>query len=101
MLAIVAYQQPITADQVSHQRGKPSSHVLTHLVRRGLPRIERPGPRAPAGQYFTTNRFLKLFNLQSLDDLPAAKTPAVRLRKCKVRKRRVGRAQWHEASVMV
>jgi segregation and condensation protein B len=70
VLALVAYQQPITADQVTQQRDKPSSHVLAHLVRRGLLRIERPDPKRRTAHYHTTNRFLKLFNLQSLDDLP-------------------------------
>jgi chromosome segregation and condensation protein ScpB len=35
-------------------------------------RIERPpGKRRPA-HYFTTDRFLELFNLETLDDLPQA-----------------------------
>ena len=70
VLAIVAYQQPLTAEQISTLRGKPSSHVLSQLVHRGLLRIERlPGKRRTV-QYFTTDRFLKLFGLQTLADLP-------------------------------
>jgi segregation and condensation protein B len=70
VLAIVAYQQPLTAEQVGTLRGKPSGHVLVQLVRRGLLRIERtPGERR-AAQYSTTPRFLRLFGLQSLADLP-------------------------------
>lgn len=70
VLALVAYQQSITGEQIGRLRGKPSSHVLAHLVRRGLLRIERPDPKRRAPHYYTTDRFLRLFNLQSLDDLP-------------------------------
>jgi segregation and condensation protein B len=70
VLAIVAYNEPLTAEDVNRLRGTPSGAVLTQLVRRQLLRIERPeeSPRTP--RYFTTQRFLDLFGLQSLDDLP-------------------------------
>ena len=72
VLAIVAYRQPLTSEEVSSLRGTPSSHLLAQLVRRRLLRIERPpGKRRPA-HYFTTDRFLELFNLETLDDLPQA-----------------------------
>jgi segregation and condensation protein B len=70
VLAIVAYQQPLTGDQVSRLRAKPSSHVLAQLVRRGLLRIERKEGKQRTAQYFTTDRFLKLFGLEGLEDLP-------------------------------
>jgi segregation and condensation protein B len=70
VLAIVAYRQPLTAEQVSGLRGKPSGHVLTQLVRRDLLRIERTGSPRRTAQYFTTDRFLQLFSLESLADLP-------------------------------
>ena len=70
VLALVAYQQPITGEQIRRLRGRPSSHVLAHLVRRGLLRIERPEPNRRTPHYYTTDRFLRLFNLASLDDLP-------------------------------
>ncbi len=69
ILAIVAYQQPLTAEQINRLRGKPSGHMLSQLVHRQLLRIERAGPRRTA-QYYTTDRFLRLFGLESLDDLP-------------------------------
>ncbi len=69
ILAIVAYQQPLSAEQINKLRGKPSGHVLSQLVHRQLLRIERAGPRRTA-QYYTTERFLRLFGLESLDDLP-------------------------------
>ena len=70
VLAIVAYQQPLTGEQLNRLRGKPSSHILAQLVRRGLLRIERPEGKRRTPHYFTTDRFLQLFNLQSLEDLP-------------------------------
>ena len=75
MLALVAYQQPITGEKINQLRGKPSSHILAHLVRRGLLRIERPDPKRRTPHYHTTDRFLRLFNLQSLDDLPRSEEP--------------------------
>ena len=70
VLAVVAYRQPITAEQVSGLRDTPSGHLLAQLVRRRLLRIERPpGKRRPV-TYHTTDRFLDLFGLESLDDLP-------------------------------
>jgi segregation and condensation protein B len=70
VLAIAAYQQPISSERVNQLRGKPSSHILAQLVRRGLLRIERPENKRRKVVYFTTDRFLQLFNLQSLSDLP-------------------------------
>jgi segregation and condensation protein B len=70
VLAIVAYQQPLTGEQIGRLRGKPSSHVVAQLVRRGLLRVERKQPKRRTAQYFTTDRFLKLFGLESLEDLP-------------------------------
>jgi len=70
VLAIVAYQQPLTAEQIGTVRGKPSGPVLSQLVHRRLLRIERlPGKRRTV-QYFTTERFLQLFGLPTLADLP-------------------------------
>jgi len=70
VLAVVAYRQPITAEEVSRMRGKPSSHVLGQLLRRGLLRIQRKEPLGRKAGYFTTDRFLGLFGLGSLEDLP-------------------------------
>jgi segregation and condensation protein B len=70
VLALVAYRQPLTGEKITHLRGRPSSHVLAHLVRRGLLRIERPETKPRMPHYYTTDRFLQLFNLGSLADLP-------------------------------
>lgn len=70
VLAAVAYNEPITSEDVNKLRGTASSHVLAHLVRRQLLRLVRGegGPRRVV--YYTTPRFLELFGLKSLADLP-------------------------------
>lgn len=68
-LAIVAYRQPLTSDQVTQLRGTPSGHLLTQLVRRQLLEVERvQGDRQVL--YRTSQRFLELFGLDTLKDLP-------------------------------
>lgn len=71
VLAIVAYRQPITSEEINKVRGRPTSGVLSQLVRRQLLCIQRPGHRQPP-IYRTTDRFLELFGLESLEDLPQA-----------------------------
>ncbi len=70
VLAIVAYQQPLTSEQIGKLRGRASGSILTQLVRRQLLRIERPPEQPRKVRYWTTDRFLRLFGLDSLDELP-------------------------------
>ena len=73
VLALVAYNQPITKKEVEELRQRPSGSVLAQLVRRELLRIERvedEGKKARQTIYWTTDRFLELFALDSIDDLP-------------------------------
>ncbi|HZZ26720.1 MAG TPA: SMC-Scp complex subunit ScpB [Pirellulales bacterium] len=70
VLAMVAYNEPLTAAEVNRLRGAPSGHVLRHLVRRRLLRLERGEGKPSQAKYFTTPRFLEVFRLQSLADLP-------------------------------
>lgn len=70
VLALVAYNEPLTAEQIARQRGVASNHVLAQLVRRQLLRIERPANRAEPARYYTAPRFLQVFGLESLADLP-------------------------------
>jgi segregation and condensation protein B len=71
VLALVAYRQPATKQEIDSLRGAESGHLLRQLVRRGLVAVSQ---RAEAAQrevsYGTTARFLELFHLRSLDDLP-------------------------------
>jgi segregation and condensation protein B len=72
-LAVVAYRQPISADDVQKIRRQPSSVLLNQLVRRGLLGVEREThDKKKILLYRTTNRFLELFQLDSLDDLPVS-----------------------------
>lgn len=70
VLAVVAYNEPLTSDDIGRLRGKPSGHLLAQLVRRQLLRVERAqeAPRRPF--YRTTERFLELFGLANLEELP-------------------------------
>lgn len=68
-LSIIAYNQPVTAHEISELRGAANGAALATLVRRRLVRLDRPDAGAPP-QYVTTERFLKLFGLESLDALP-------------------------------
>jgi segregation and condensation protein B len=70
VLAIVAYNQPATAEEVHKLRGTASGPILSQLVRRQLLRVERPDERPRIARYFTTDRFLATFGLASLEDLP-------------------------------
>ncbi len=70
VIAVVAYQQGISADRVAQLRGRPSGHVLAQLVRRQLLRIERAEDKSRSARYFTTARFLQLFALSGLEDMP-------------------------------
>jgi segregation and condensation protein B len=71
VLAVVAYRQPATKQEVDSLRGADSGSLLRQLVRRGLITVVQ---RGESGQrevsYGTTARFLELFRLQSLEDLP-------------------------------
>jgi segregation and condensation protein B len=70
VLAIVAYRQPIGRDAVDQVRGKPSGGILAQLLRRGLLRLDRTEGQGKVHAYRTTDRFLKLFGLDSLAELP-------------------------------
>lgn len=70
VLAIVAYKQPLTREEVDALRGKPSGSLLAQLVRRQLLRVERPHDKPRTLRFCTTDRFLQLFSLESLRDLP-------------------------------
>jgi segregation and condensation protein B len=70
VLALVAYRQPISQDEIQ-ELGKPQcGGTLRQLVRRQLLAIERDAGDARRVLYRTTDRFLALFGLRSLKDLP-------------------------------
>lgn len=72
-LTIVAYRQPVTRADVEAVRGVQSSEMLKQLMERGLVRI--CGEDDSLGRpylYDTTRKFLEVFGLKNLDDLPMA-----------------------------
>jgi segregation and condensation protein B len=72
-LAVVAYRQPILRAEIESIRGVQCDDILRQLLERDLLRIV--GRSEDLGRpllYGTTKRFLELFGLKSLDDLPRA-----------------------------
>jgi segregation and condensation protein B len=70
-LAIVAYRQPIMRADVETVRGVQCGEILRLLMEKGLVRIA--GRHNSLGRpvlYGTTKRFLQVFGLRSLRDLP-------------------------------
>jgi len=72
-LAIVAYRQPVMRATIEGIRGVQCGDMLTQLMEKGLVRIA--GRHDSLGRpvlYGTTKKFLSLFGLNTIDDLPEA-----------------------------
>ena len=70
VLALIAYRQPISLDEILETRNNATG-ALAQLVKRELVAQEkRVVDKKKVAFYSTTPRFLRLFNLESLDDLP-------------------------------
>ena len=73
-LAIIAYKQPVIRSDVEHIRGVDCGGVLRVLLERKFIRVL--GRKEIAGRpliYATTKRFLEVFDLKNLKDLPTPK----------------------------
>lgn len=71
VLAIIAYNEPITRGQVDEYRGVESSFVIRKLLAKGL--IKEAGKADMPGHptlYKTTDDFLDYFGLSTKDELP-------------------------------
>ena len=71
VLAVIAYNQPVTKSFVEQVRGVDCSGVIASLYDKGL--IEEKGRLELPGKpliYGTTDTFLRCFSLNSLDALP-------------------------------
>ena len=71
VLAVIAYNQPVTKAYVEQVRGVDCSGVVSTLVEKGL--LEEKGRLELPGRpllYGTTSNFLRCFGIKSLDDLP-------------------------------
>lgn len=77
-LAVVAYNQPCTRTFVDDVRGVDSSYAVTSLIDKGL--IEAAGRLEAPGRpmlYVTTDKFLRVFGINSLDELPQTEALSV------------------------
>lgn len=71
-LTIIAYKQPITKVEIEEIRGVKSDKVIQTLLENDL--IYEAGRLDRIGKpiiYKTTNEFLKLLNIEKLEDLPS------------------------------
>lgn len=71
VLAVIAYNQPVTKSFVEQVRGVDCSGVIGSLTTKGL--IEEKGRLELPGRpllYGTTDHFLRCFSISSLDELP-------------------------------
>lgn len=71
VLAVIAYNQPVTKAFIEQVRGVDCSGVVSSLISRQL--IEEKGRLELPGRplvYGTTEHFLRCFNISSLDELP-------------------------------
>ena len=71
VLAIVAYNQPITRVEIDEMRGVSSVHMIRRLVAKGL--LKEAGKSTMPGRpnlYKTTSDFLDYFGLATIGDLP-------------------------------
>lgn len=73
-LAIIAYKQPVTKNEISAIRGVNIDTVLNSLIEKNL--VKEVGRQNIPGQpilYGTTKTFLELLGLKNLDSLPPLK----------------------------
>lgn len=71
VLSIVAYKQPTVKSEIDEIRGVESGHLLRALMEKNLVCFEGKSelPGRPM-QYGTTRKFLEIFGLRSLKELP-------------------------------
>ena len=70
-LAVIAYRQPASRAEIEAVRGVNCGEIVRQLLERDLVRMAgRSDELGRPYLYATTRRFLQLFGLRSLDDLP-------------------------------
>ncbi len=71
VLAITAYNQPVTKTYISQIRGVPSGELVENLVEKKLMRergkLDLPGRPM---SYSVTEKFLSIFNIDKVEDIP-------------------------------
>lgn len=73
-LAVVAWNQPVSRDRIVELGCDARPSVWRQLVRRGLLELV-PGEGDAPPAYATTRKFLEIFRLGSIDDLPEPTEP--------------------------
>ncbi len=71
VLAIIAYNQPITRVEVDEMRGVNNGQMIRKLIAKGL--VKEAGKSTMPGRpnlYATTSEFLDYFGLSSISELP-------------------------------
>lgn len=72
VLAFVAWNQPVTREQLADIDRRNTMSLVRKLIRLQLIALRRTGDGRNDVSYSTTDRFLEVFGLKSLDDLPTA-----------------------------
>ncbi|RLT22699.1 MAG: hypothetical protein DWI29_00300 [Planctomycetota bacterium] len=72
VLAFVAWNQPVQKEQIESIGRQSSMALLRQLLRLQLVELQRNGTGRTDVSYVTTAKFLKLFGLKSLAELPTA-----------------------------
>ena len=78
VLAVIAYAQPVTRSYIDTVRGVDSSYAVNSLLDKEL--IESCGRLDAPGRpmlYATTEKFLRVFGMNSLADLPQTELPKI------------------------
>lgn len=78
VLAVVAYNQPVTRSYIDLVRGVDSSYAVNSLLDKNL--IEAAGRLDAPGRpmlYVTTDKFLRVFGINNLDELPETEALSV------------------------
>ncbi len=73
-LSIIAYKQPVAKKDIDAVRGVDSSRAIKHLLEKRL--IDITGRNGDAGKkltFRTTARFLEVYGLKDIEDLPTYK----------------------------
>ncbi|MEA1960061.1 MAG: SMC-Scp complex subunit ScpB [Bacillota bacterium] len=76
-LAIIAYKQPITRLEIEQIRGVKTDRVVGNLLEKGV--IKEAGRKEATGKpilFETTHEFLRIFGLNSLNELPVLEEEA-------------------------
>ena len=80
VLAIIAYNQPVTRSEIEDLRGTRCEGILSRLLSYGLIKIsgrkgkaesQKDNAKRGALVYKTTDRFLELFGLENINSLPS------------------------------